>query len=85
MYQISLTVTVGYHVAYGVTWPSFSSLLQTRRWNGGLLLSWAKIERFRGQIQISNAFDGSQVLINPAIPEVDKFKNIKDEEITIKA
>uniref|UniRef100_M4ERM1 Uncharacterized protein n=2 Tax=Brassica campestris TaxID=3711 RepID=M4ERM1_BRACM len=36
-----------------------------------------------GQLQISNEFDASQVLINPAIPEVDEFKNTYSGDISL--
>ncbi|OAO94829.1 hypothetical protein AXX17_AT5G29540 [Arabidopsis thaliana] len=36
---------------------------------------FAKISTFRGQNQITNAFDASVVIINPEYPEVEVFKN----------
>ncbi|KAJ4917371.1 hypothetical protein Rs2_02921 [Raphanus sativus] len=39
-----------------------------------MLLRFAKVGRFRGDLQISNAFDSSQMLINPPIPEAEAFK-----------
>ncbi|XP_018460228.2 uncharacterized protein LOC108831164 [Raphanus sativus] len=39
-----------------------------------MLLRFAKVGRFRGDLQISNAFDASQMLINPPIPEAEAFK-----------
>ncbi|KAL9811904.1 putative nucleic acid-binding, replication factor A [Arabidopsis thaliana] len=39
------------------------------------LIRFAKISTFRGQNQITNAFDASVVIINPEYPEVEVFKN----------
>ncbi|CAN6982364.1 unnamed protein product [Brassica oleracea var. botrytis] len=38
------------------------------------LLRFAKIGQYRGEVQISNAFDASQLFINPEIAEADEFK-----------
>ncbi|KAG2270619.1 hypothetical protein Bca52824_065174 [Brassica carinata] len=42
------------------------------------LIRFAKIGRYRGELQITNAFEASQLLINPSIPETDAFKQIKE-------
>ncbi|OAO92807.1 hypothetical protein AXX17_AT5G29550 [Arabidopsis thaliana] len=39
------------------------------------LIRFAKINTFRGENQITNAFDASVVTINPEFPEVEHFKN----------
>ncbi|KAF3524597.1 hypothetical protein F2Q69_00046389 [Brassica cretica] len=41
-----------------------------------MLLRFAKLGRFRGELQISNAFDASQMMINPSIPEAEAFKEL---------
>ncbi|WZZ09365.1 hypothetical protein YC2023_095286 [Brassica napus] len=41
-----------------------------------LLLRFAKIGKFRGEVQISNSFDASQMIINPAIPDAEAFKDM---------
>ncbi|KAL0854451.1 hypothetical protein Bca101_059603 [Brassica carinata] len=41
-----------------------------------MLLRFAKLGRFRGELQISNAFDASQMMINPPIPEAESFKDL---------
>ncbi|CAN6898125.1 unnamed protein product [Brassica oleracea] len=41
-----------------------------------LLLRFAKIGKFRGEVQISNSFDASQMIINPTIPEAEPFKDM---------
>ncbi|CAN6883421.1 unnamed protein product [Brassica oleracea] len=43
------------------------------------LIRFAKIGRYRGELQITNAFEASQLLINPSIPETDAFKQILTE------
>ncbi|CAF1728401.1 unnamed protein product [Brassica napus] len=49
-----------------------------------MLLRFAKLGRFRGELQISNAFDASQMIINPSIPEAEAFKElINDDEKTL--
>ncbi|KAF2606924.1 hypothetical protein F2Q68_00043893 [Brassica cretica] len=40
------------------------------------LIRFAKIGRYRGELQITNAFEASQLLINPSIPETDAFKQM---------
>ncbi|CAN6857799.1 unnamed protein product, partial [Brassica oleracea] len=48
-----------------------------------MLLRFAKLGRFRGELQISNAFDASQMIVNPSIPEAEAFKElINDDEKT---
>ncbi|KAF3534905.1 hypothetical protein DY000_02037692 [Brassica cretica] len=37
------------------------------------LIRFAKIGTYRNQVQISNAFDASQVVFNPPIKETDEF------------
>nr|VDD12005.1 unnamed protein product [Brassica rapa] len=37
---------------------------------------FAKIGKFRGEVQISNSFDASQMIINPAIPDAEAFKDM---------
>ncbi|KAF8115383.1 hypothetical protein N665_0028s0046 [Sinapis alba] len=44
------------------------------------LIRFAKIGRFRGELQITNAFEASQLLINPDIPETDAFKQMIVDE-----
>ncbi|CAN6870781.1 unnamed protein product [Brassica oleracea] len=41
-----------------------------------LLLRFAKIGKFRGEVQISNSFDASQMIINPTIPDAEAFKDM---------
>ncbi|KAF2606429.1 hypothetical protein F2Q68_00043335 [Brassica cretica] len=49
-----------------------------------MLLRFAKLGRFRGELQISNAFDASQMIINPSIPEAEAFKElINDDDKTL--
>ncbi|CAN6851698.1 unnamed protein product [Brassica oleracea] len=49
-----------------------------------MLLRFAKLGRFRGELQISNAFDASQMMINPSIPEAEAFKElINDDDKTL--
>ncbi|XP_013729972.2 replication protein A 70 kDa DNA-binding subunit D-like [Brassica napus] len=38
------------------------------------LLRFAKIGQYRGEFQISNSYDASQMFVNPEIPEADEFK-----------
>ncbi|CAN7058446.1 unnamed protein product [Brassica rapa subsp. trilocularis] len=38
------------------------------------LLQFAKIGQYRGEFQISNSYDASQMFVNPEIPEADEFK-----------
>ncbi|WZZ86926.1 hypothetical protein YC2023_115505 [Brassica napus] len=38
------------------------------------LLRFAKIGQYRGEVQISNAYDASQMFVNPEIQEADEFK-----------
>ncbi|WZZ65408.1 hypothetical protein YC2023_076778 [Brassica napus] len=40
------------------------------------LIRFAKIGRYRGELQITNAFEASLLLINPAIPETVAFKQM---------
>ncbi|CAN6997163.1 unnamed protein product [Brassica oleracea var. botrytis] len=48
------------------------------------LLRFAKLGRFRGELQISNAFDASQMIINPSIAEAEAFKElINDDDKTL--
>ncbi|CDY55294.1 BnaA06g38860D [Brassica napus] len=43
-----------------------------------------KLGGFRGELQISNAFDASQMMINPSIPEAEAFKElINDDDKTL--
>ncbi|CAN6813367.1 unnamed protein product, partial [Brassica oleracea] len=44
------------------------------------LLRFAKIGQYRGEVQISNAFDASQLFINPEIAEADEFKQRETDE-----
>ena len=39
-----------------------------------MLLRFAKLGRFRGELQISNAFDASVMMLNPPVPEAEAFK-----------
>ncbi|WZY78961.1 hypothetical protein YC2023_025345 [Brassica napus] len=41
-----------------------------------LLLRFAKLGKFRGELQISNSFDASRMIINPEIPEAEAFKDM---------
>ncbi|XP_056854769.1 uncharacterized protein LOC130504203 [Raphanus sativus] len=41
-----------------------------------LLLRFAKIGKFRGELQISNSYDASQMIINPTIPDAEAFKDM---------
>ncbi|KAG2299169.1 hypothetical protein Bca52824_035641 [Brassica carinata] len=41
-----------------------------------LLFRFAKPGKFRGELQISNSFDASQMIINPTIPEAEAFKDM---------
>ncbi|KAG2250371.1 hypothetical protein Bca52824_080507 [Brassica carinata] len=45
-----------------------------------MLLRFAKLGRFRGELQISNAFDASQMIINPSIPEAEAFKELMNDD-----
>ncbi|KAJ4915417.1 hypothetical protein Rs2_00967 [Raphanus sativus] len=45
------------------------------------LIRFAKIGRFRGEIQITNAFEASLLLINPDIAETAAFKQMFVEEV----
>ncbi|CAF1748489.1 unnamed protein product [Brassica oleracea var. botrytis] len=47
-----------------------------------LLLRFAKLGKFRGELQISNSFDASRMIINPAIPEAEAFKDIDNGDDT---
>ncbi|WZZ82224.1 hypothetical protein YC2023_102796 [Brassica napus] len=38
------------------------------------LLRFAKIGQYRGEVQISNAYNASQMFVNPEIPEAGEFK-----------
>ncbi|KAL0693398.1 hypothetical protein Bca4012_060578 [Brassica carinata] len=40
------------------------------------LLRFVKIGHFRGEVQISNAYDSSQIFVNPDIEEAEAFKQI---------
>ncbi|KAF8087310.1 hypothetical protein N665_0591s0014 [Sinapis alba] len=44
------------------------------------LIRFGKIGRFRGELQITNAFKALQVLINPEIPETGAFKEMFVDE-----
>ncbi|XP_048633126.1 replication protein A 70 kDa DNA-binding subunit C-like [Brassica napus] len=44
------------------------------------LLRYAKIGHFRGEVQISNAYDSSQIFINPDIEEAEAFRQIESGE-----
>ncbi|KAL0660953.1 hypothetical protein Bca4012_097790 [Brassica carinata] len=49
-----------------------------------MLLRFAKLGRFRGELHISNAFDASQMIINPSIPEAEAFTElINDDDKTL--
>ncbi|KAJ4902349.1 hypothetical protein Rs2_16300 [Raphanus sativus] len=45
------------------------------------LIRFAKIGRFRGELQITNAFEASLVLINPDIAETAAFKQMFVDEV----
>ncbi|KAG5375471.1 hypothetical protein IGI04_040067 [Brassica rapa subsp. trilocularis] len=45
-----------------------------------LLLRFAKIGKFGGELQISNFFDASQMIINPTIPDAEAFKDMDTED-----
>ncbi|KAL0758394.1 hypothetical protein Bca101_074544 [Brassica carinata] len=47
-----------------------------------LLLRFAKLGKFRGELQISNSFDASRMIINPTIPEAETFKDIDNDDDT---
>ncbi|KAH0939864.1 LOW QUALITY PROTEIN: hypothetical protein HID58_007325, partial [Brassica napus] len=47
-----------------------------------LLLRFAKLGKFRGELQISNSFDASRMIINPEIPEAEAFKDIDNGDDT---
>ncbi|KAF8105843.1 hypothetical protein N665_0153s0004 [Sinapis alba] len=49
-------------------------------WKPICLIRFAKIGRFRGELQITNAFEASQLLINPDIPETAAFKQMIVDE-----
>ncbi|CAN7118288.1 unnamed protein product [Brassica rapa subsp. narinosa] len=45
------------------------------------LIRFAKIGRFRGELQITNAFEASLLLINPDIAETEAFKQMFVDEV----
>ncbi|KAH0899166.1 hypothetical protein HID58_048734, partial [Brassica napus] len=48
--------------------------------NNVFLLRFAKITEFRGDIQVTNAFDATVLDLNPTVPEADVFKDkMKDD------
>ncbi|KAL0702655.1 hypothetical protein Bca4012_058777 [Brassica carinata] len=47
-----------------------------------LLFRFAKLGKFRGELQISNSFDASQMIINPTIPEAEAFKDMDNGDNT---
>ncbi|WZZ43311.1 hypothetical protein YC2023_039570 [Brassica napus] len=48
----------------------------------GLLNWFAKLGKFRGELQIYNAFDASQMIINPTIPDAEAFKDMDNGDDT---
>lgn len=47
-----------------------------------LVIRFAKIGFYQGEVQITNAFDASLVLINPDLPEVVTFKSMMPQNDT---
>uniref|UniRef100_A0A0D3BDD3 Uncharacterized protein n=1 Tax=Brassica oleracea var. oleracea TaxID=109376 RepID=A0A0D3BDD3_BRAOL len=58
-------------------------LQQTNDANMVCLLRFAKIGFYKGEVQVTNAFDASVILFNPELPEALGLKNVPNDEMAL--